>query len=206
MILGVGSASAMVTLRERTTQYGVIVNLPHDHTAASVNAAVTGAFTAMPAHLKRTLTWDQGVEMAKHQDLTAATGVPVFFAERSSPWQRGANETTTASYGSTFPKAATSPATPRHTSTTSCANSTNAPAKASATTPRQPVSPKKQPPHQPAEIASQARSKCPHNTHVLHRLRESAPPSSGVSTDGSCGIPVSTDGSCGIHVSTAAEN
>src|SRR5215216_3695124 len=69
MIIGVGSASAMVTLRERTTQYGVIVNLPHDHTAASVNAAVTGAFAAMPAHMKRTLTWDQGVEMAKHQDL-----------------------------------------------------------------------------------------------------------------------------------------
>ena len=43
MIIGVGSASAMVTLRERTTQYGVILNLPHDHTAASVNAAVTGA-------------------------------------------------------------------------------------------------------------------------------------------------------------------
>ena len=56
--------AAMVTLRERTTQYGVIVNLPDDHTAASVNAAVTGAFTAMPAHMKRTLTWDQGVEMA----------------------------------------------------------------------------------------------------------------------------------------------
>ena len=65
LILGVGSASAMVTLRERRTQYGVIVNLPHDHTAASVNAAVTGAFTAMPAHMKRTLTWDQGVEMGQ---------------------------------------------------------------------------------------------------------------------------------------------
>jgi transposase, IS30 family len=44
----------MVTLRERTTQYGVIVNLSHDHTAASVNAAVTGAFTAMPDQMKRT--------------------------------------------------------------------------------------------------------------------------------------------------------
>jgi IS30 family transposase len=104
MIIGVGSASAMVTLRERTTQYGVILNLPHDHTAASVNAAVTGAFTAMPAHMKRTLTWDQGVEMAKHQDLTAATGVQIFFAERSSPWQRGANENYNGLVRQYFPK------------------------------------------------------------------------------------------------------
>jgi transposase, IS30 family len=104
MIIGVGSASAMVTLRERTTQYGVIVNLPHDHTAASVNAAVTGAFTAMPAHMKRTLTWDQGVEMARHQDLTAATGVQIFFAERSSPWQRGANENYNGLVRQYFPK------------------------------------------------------------------------------------------------------
>jgi IS30 family transposase len=86
------------------TQYGMIVNLPHDHTAASVNAAVTEAFTAMPAHMKRTLTWDQGVEMAKHQDLTAATGVRIFFAERSSPWQRGANENYNGLLRQYFPK------------------------------------------------------------------------------------------------------
>src|SRR5215218_6719935 len=76
------------------------------------------------------------------------------------------------------------------TSPTSPPSSTNAPGKGSATTPRHSVSPKKQPPHQPAEIASQARSKCPHDTHVLHRLIESAPPSSGVSKDGSYGTEV----------------
>ena len=92
LIVGRGSASAMVTLRERTTQYGIIINLPHDHTAASVNAAVIEAFADLPPHMKRTLTWDQGVEMARHQQLTAATGVPIYFAERCSPWQRGANE------------------------------------------------------------------------------------------------------------------
>jgi transposase, IS30 family len=96
----------MVTLRERTTQYGIIINLPHDHTANSVNAAVTEAFAAMPTHMKRTLTWDQGVEMARHQELTAATGVPVFFAERSSPWQRGANENYNGLVRQYFPKRA----------------------------------------------------------------------------------------------------
>jgi hypothetical protein len=82
----------MMTLRERKTQYGIIANLVQDHTASSVNTAVTDAFAAMQAHMKRTLTWDQGIEMARHQELTAATGVPIFFAERSSPWQRGASE------------------------------------------------------------------------------------------------------------------
>jgi IS30 family transposase len=104
MIIGVGSASAMMTLRERKTQYGIILNLAQDHTASSVNTAVTEAFAAMPAHMKRTLTWDQGVEMARHQELTATTGVPIFFAERSSPWQRGANENYNGLARQYFPK------------------------------------------------------------------------------------------------------
>ncbi len=82
----------MVTLRERVTHYGIIVNLPIDHTALSVNTAVTAAFAHLPAHLTRTFTWDQGVEMARHRELAAATGMTIYFAERSSPWQRGANE------------------------------------------------------------------------------------------------------------------
>ncbi|WP_167048203.1 IS30 family transposase [Salinibacterium sp. ZJ454] len=104
LIVGVGSVSAMMTLRERKTQYGIIVNLPLDHTAASVNAAATAAFATLPPHLKRTLTWDQGVEMASHEELTKATGVPVYFAERSSPWQRGANENFNGLARQYFPK------------------------------------------------------------------------------------------------------
>ncbi|MCY0906240.1 IS30 family transposase [Arthrobacter sp. H14-L1] len=104
LVIGVGSVSAMVTLRERKTQYGIVVNLPHDHTAASVNAAIIGAFTKLPPALKRTLTWDQGVEMASHEDLTEETGVPVYFAERSSPWQRGANENFNGLLRQYFPK------------------------------------------------------------------------------------------------------
>lgn len=104
LIVGIGSASAMMTLRERKTHYGIIVNLPLDHTASSVNAAATAAFATMPAHMRRTLTWDQGVEMARHQDLAAATGIKIYFAERSSPWQRGANENFNGLARQYFPK------------------------------------------------------------------------------------------------------
>lgn len=104
LIVGTGSISAMVTLRERKTQYGIIINLPTDHTAATTNKAIAAAFKTLPAHLKRTLTWDQGVEMARHQELSAATGVRIYFAERSSPWQRGANENFNGLARQYFPK------------------------------------------------------------------------------------------------------
>jgi IS30 family transposase len=104
LIIGVGSLSAMMTLRERKTHYGIIVNLPADHTAASVNAAAIAAFATLPRHLKRTLTWDQGVEMAAHQDFTTATGIPVYFCEPHSPWQRGANENFNGLARQYFPK------------------------------------------------------------------------------------------------------
>lgn len=104
LIIGGGSVSAMVTLRERKTQYGMVINLPHNHTATSVNTAVIDAFATLPAHLKRSLTWDQGIEMASHEALTAATGIPIYFAERASPWQRGANENFNGLLRQYFPK------------------------------------------------------------------------------------------------------
>ena len=108
-ILGVGCRSAMMTLRERKTQYGIVVNLPADHTAETVNAAAIKAFASLPPHLKRTLTWDQGVEMARHRDLATTTGVEIYFAERSSPWQRGANENYNGLLHSISPRAPTCP-------------------------------------------------------------------------------------------------
>ena len=104
LIVGVGSASAMVTLWERKTHYRIVINLPFDHTAETVNAAIIAAFAPLPAHLKRTLTWDQGVEMARHRELAAATGLNISFAERSSPWQRGANENYNGLVRQYFPK------------------------------------------------------------------------------------------------------
>ena len=104
LIIGLGSRSAMVTLRERVTHFGIIVNLPDDHTALTVNAAVQQAFAGLPRHLVRTLTWDQGTEMARHRELAAATGLRIYFAERSSPWQRGANENFNGLARQFFPK------------------------------------------------------------------------------------------------------
>lgn len=70
--------------------YGIVINLPTDHTAATTNAAIITALAGLPAQAKKTLTWDQGVEMARHQELAAAIGVKVYFAEAGKPWQRGA--------------------------------------------------------------------------------------------------------------------
>jgi len=104
LIIGRGSLSAMITLRERVTHYGLIVNLPVDHTARTVNVALIDVFATMPAPLARTLTWDQGTEMARHHDLASTTGLSVYFAERSSPWQRGANENFNGLVRQYFPK------------------------------------------------------------------------------------------------------
>jgi IS30 family transposase len=120
LIVGIGSASAMMTLRERKTQYGIIVNLPVDHTAATVNAAATAAFATMPVHMKRTLTWDQGLEMARHQDLADAAGVKIFFAEPPARGSAARTRTSTASPANTSRRAPTCPSTAMFTSPRSC--------------------------------------------------------------------------------------
>lgn len=104
LILGKGCTSAMITLRERRTHYGIVINLPIDHTAPSTNAAIIKAMTGLPAQMKQTLTWDQGQEMARHQELAAATGMKVYFAEAGKPWQRGANENFNGLLRQYFPK------------------------------------------------------------------------------------------------------
>jgi IS30 family transposase len=93
LIFGRGM-SPVATLVERSTRYLMLVGLPDGHRAELVADALTAAITTLPRQLTRSLTWDQGHEMADHARFTIDTGVAVYFCDPKSPWQRGSNENT----------------------------------------------------------------------------------------------------------------
>jgi IS30 family transposase len=104
LITGKANRSAIATLVERASGYTMLVHLPGRHTAEVTTKAVIAAFTALPAGLRRTLTWDRGTELADHAEISAATGLGIFFADPHSPWQRGSNENTNGLLRQYFPK------------------------------------------------------------------------------------------------------
>jgi IS30 family transposase len=105
LIMGPGNRSAIGTLVERTTRFLVLLHMPEGvPTTVTVRQAISSAFGALPDGLARTLTWDQGKELALHQQITAATGTEVFFCDAHSPWQRGSNENMNGLLRDYFPK------------------------------------------------------------------------------------------------------
>jgi IS30 family transposase len=93
----------MVTLVERRSRFTTLIKVPSKDTAVVV-AALSRRIRKLPATLRRSLTWDRGLEMAKHKTCTVATDVKVYFCEPQSPWQRGANENTNRLFRQYFPK------------------------------------------------------------------------------------------------------
>jgi IS30 family transposase len=104
LIIGKNGRSAVGTLVERTTSYLLLLHLPEGNEADKVDAAMRRAVVKLPGQFFRTITWDQGKEMAKHAAFTIDTGVQVYFCDPHSPWQRPSNENTNGLLRQYMPK------------------------------------------------------------------------------------------------------
>ena len=104
LIVGRDNGSAIGTLVERASRYVLLIHLPGRRTAQEFHDAIVPTINTLPAELKRSLTWDNGKEMAMHRQITMATDMAVYFADPRSPWQRGSNENTNGLLRQYFPK------------------------------------------------------------------------------------------------------
>jgi IS30 family transposase len=104
LIMGEGNKTAIATLVERATRYTMLVHLPDGHTAEAVRDGLITTISTLPTHLRGSLTWDQGAEMARHKQFSMATDMAVYFCDPASPWQRGTNENTNGLLRQYFPK------------------------------------------------------------------------------------------------------
>ncbi|MFD2024159.1 IS30 family transposase [Promicromonospora aerolata] len=104
LIIGAGQRSAIATLVDRKTRTTMLVALPDGHSATVVADALVETFSALPPHLRRTLTWDQGNELFQHERIEQSTGLRIYFADPHSPWQRPSNENTNGLLRQYFPK------------------------------------------------------------------------------------------------------
>ena len=103
LIMGKGK-TAIGTLVERHSRYVMLFKAPPGNTAEGVRQALTATVQQLPEHLWKSLTWDQGKEMAQHAQFTIDTGIQIYFCDPKSPWQRGSNENTNGLLRQYFPK------------------------------------------------------------------------------------------------------
>ena len=94
LIMGAGNQSAIGTLVERTTRFVILLHLPGQHTADEVATAMIDRMSELPEHLRRSVTWDRGSELADYERIQLDLQAPVYFCDPHSPWQRGSNENT----------------------------------------------------------------------------------------------------------------
>ena len=106
LIMGKANRSAVGTLVERSTRYVLLLHLPDGKKAKDVRDAMEKAIATLPAKLARSITWDQGIEMIQHREFTVSTGIPIYFCDPHSPWQRGSNENTNGLLRQFLPKGA----------------------------------------------------------------------------------------------------
>lgn len=104
LIMGRENGSCIGTLVERTTRFVMLIHMPGRHTAQDFHDAVIPVLSTLPEQLKKTLTWDNGKEMAMHRKISFATGMPIYFADPGKPWMRGSNENTNGLLRQYFPK------------------------------------------------------------------------------------------------------
>jgi IS30 family transposase len=104
LLIGARGQSAIVTLAERSTRFVLLGTLPVDHSSPEVIAVIRRLLRQLPARLRASLTWDQGVELAGYATFGLTEDVPVYFCDPHSPWQRGTNENTNGLLRDYFPK------------------------------------------------------------------------------------------------------
>ncbi len=104
LIIGKDGKSAIGTLVERQTRYVKLLHLPYGRSAKEVEAAMRDTVSELPIELAKSVTWDQGSEMAHHLSFTMATHMAVYFCDPHAPWQRGSNENTNGLFRQYMPK------------------------------------------------------------------------------------------------------
>jgi transposase, IS30 family len=104
LILGAHNRSAVATLVERSTRFLILLHLPGPHDLPAFEKAAIEAMGALPAQLRRSLAWDQGLEMRNHKKISIAADLPIYFCDPHSPWQRGTNENTNGLLRQYLPK------------------------------------------------------------------------------------------------------